>query len=71
MRFALTKRQNQGPRCGNGFTAKNESRRGDEKSRPLRQRDSSQIQFTSQDLPPSSEKDCSIRAAFGEMSIQT
>ena len=34
-------------------------------------RDSSQIQFTSQDFPPSSEKDCSIRAAFGDTSIQT
>jgi hypothetical protein len=30
-------------------------------------RDNSQIQFTSHDLPPSAEKDCSIRADFGEM----
>jgi hypothetical protein len=36
-----------------------------------RYRDSSQIQFTSQVLPPSSENDCSIRADFGEMSVQT
>jgi hypothetical protein len=30
-------------------------------------RESSQIQFTSQVLPPSGEKDCSMRAAFGEI----
>ena len=33
-------------------------------------RESSQIQFTSQVLPPSGEKDCSIRADRGEMFSQ-
>src|SRR6476660_328929 len=32
---------------------------------------SSQIQFVSHDLPPSAEKDCSIRADFGEIFNQT
>src|SRR6476659_5263611 len=32
---------------------------------------SSQIQFVSQVLPPSAEKDCSIRADFGEIFNQT
>ena len=35
--------------------------------RRRRYRESSQIQFTSQVLPPSGENDCSMRAAFGEM----
>jgi len=34
-------------------------------------RESSQIQFTSQVLPPSGENDCSIRADRGEMFSQT
>ncbi len=34
-------------------------------------RESSQIQFTSQLLPPSGENDCSIRAELGEMLSQT
>jgi len=34
-------------------------------------RESSQIQFTSQVFPPSGEKDCSIRAEFGEILSQT
>jgi hypothetical protein len=32
---------------------------------------SSQIQFVSHVFPPSGEKDCSIRADFGEMFNQT
>jgi hypothetical protein len=32
-----------------------------------RYRESSQIQFTSQVLPPSGENDCSMRAELGEM----
>jgi len=34
-------------------------------------RDKSTIQFTAQLLPPSGEKDCSIRADFGVRSDQT
>jgi len=34
-------------------------------------RESSQIQFGSQVLPPSGENDCSIRAELGEMLSQT
>lgn len=34
-------------------------------------RESSQIQFTSQVLPPSGENDCSMRAEWGEMFSQT